>query len=113
VEYAKAEIANTTTSNQLSEAPSVTDDIEAFGRAISLQAAARAARYAEGSRAISEESGRAAPHTIGIRLEKRERVSLTPSFNLVVALAIGVVAFACITYFMIGGKLLLPLPLPA
>jgi hypothetical protein len=95
------------TSDQLSEAFSAKDDLEAFGQAISLQAAARAARYAEGSRAISEESGRAAPRKIGIRLEKRERVSLTPSFNLVVAMAVGVVVFACITYFMIGGNLLL------
>ena len=94
------------TTDQLSEASSANDDIEAFGRAISLQAAARAARYADRSQAISDESGRAATRTIGIRLEKREPVSLTPSFNLVVASAIGVVVFACITYLMMGGALL-------
>jgi len=90
--------------------PSDTHDIEAFGEAISLQAAARAARYAEGSRAISEEAARGASHTIGIQQEKRERVPLTPSFNLVMASAVGVVVFACITYLMIGGNLLLPSP---
>ena len=95
------------TSDQLSEASSDKDDIEAFARAISLQAAARAARYAERSQAISDESGRAATRTIGIRLKKREPVSLTPSFNLVVASAIGVVVFACFTYFVMGGTLLL------
>jgi hypothetical protein len=31
----------------------------------------------------------------------------------VVALALGVVVFACITYLMTGGNLLLPFPLPA
>jgi len=96
-------MAITTTSDQLSEAPSATDGIEAFGRPIPLQVAASSARYAEGSRAISEESGRAARRTIGIRLVKRERVSLTPLFNLVlavVALAIGVATFACITYLV-------------
>jgi len=95
------------TPDQLSAASSVKDDIEAFGRAISLQAAARAARYAEGSHVISDESGRAAPRKIGIRLEKREPVSLTPSFNLVVASAIGVGVFAWITYFVMSGTLLL------
>jgi hypothetical protein len=84
------------TSDKLSEASSAKDDIEAFGQAISLQAAARAARYAERSHAISDQS----------RRPPREPVSLTPSFNLVVASAIGVVVFACITYFTIGGNLL-------
>jgi len=83
-----------------------TDDLDTFWKAISLQAEARSARF----RAISEEAGRGGPHTTGIRLEKRTRVSLTPSFNLVVALALGIVVYACITYLMIGG--LLPLPLP-
>ena len=87
------------------------DDLEAFKQAISLQAAARAARYAEGSRAISEEAGRGALHTTSIQQEKRGRDSLTVSFNLVMALAIGVAVFACIAYIVIGGNL--PLPLPA
>jgi hypothetical protein len=106
VEYEKRKIAKTLTSDQLSDASSAKDDIEAFGRAISLQAAARTARYAERSLAVSDESRRAATRTIGIRLEKRAPVSLTPSFNLVVASAIGVVVFACITYLMMGGALL-------
>jgi hypothetical protein len=89
--------------------PSVTYDIEGFSPVISLQVAARAARYAEGSRAIGEEARRGARHTTSIRA----RASLTPSFNLVVALALGVVVFACITYLMTGGNLLLPFPLPA
>src|SRR5260370_34603913 len=95
------------TSDQLSEASSAKDDIEAFGRAISFQAATRAARYAERSQAISDQSGRAPTRTIGIRLEKREPVSLTASCNLVVASAIGVVVLACITYFVIVRTLLL------
>jgi hypothetical protein len=97
-------------SQVLRDRPSNTHDIEAFAQAISLQAAARAARYAEGSRAISEEAGRGAFHTIGIQQEKRERVPLTPSFNLVMALAIGVAVFACVTYLMIGGNLLASQP---
>jgi hypothetical protein len=116
--YKRAEAIGTTAPHQrsldpasvgqvLRGRPSDTHDIEAFGEAISLQAATRAARYAEGSRAISEEAGRGAFHTIGIQPEKRERVPLAPSFKLVMASAIGVVVFACITYFMIGGNLLL------
>ena len=89
------------------EPPSNTDDLDPFWKAISLQAEARAARYAGGSRAISEEAGRGAPRTTGIRLEERTRVSLTPSFKLVMASAIGIVVFACITYFTIDGNLLL------
>ena len=88
------------------EPRSNTDDLDTFWKAISLQAEARAARF----RAISEEAGRGEPHTTGIRLEKRTRVSITPSFNLVVALALGIVAYACITYLMIGGRVPLPLP---
>src|SRR5450755_4382088 len=84
-------------------------DIEGFGPVISLQIAARAARCAAGSRTISEESGKATPHT----LRKPERVSLTPSFTLVVALAIGVVTFACITYIVTSVNLLPLIPLPA
>ncbi len=85
--------------------PADTHDMEAFWQAISLQAAARTARYAECSPAISEETA-GAFHSIGIQQEKRERAPLTPSFKLIMALAIGVVAFACITYFTMGGNLL-------
>jgi hypothetical protein len=83
-----------------------THEFEAFWQAISVQAAARSARYTEGSAAISEEAA-GAFHTIGIQQEKRERAPLTRSFNLGMASAIGVVVFACITYLMMGGNLLL------
>jgi hypothetical protein len=87
-------------------APADAHDIEAFWQAISLQAAARTARYAEGSPAISAETA-GAFRTIGVQQEKRTRVSLTPSFKLVMASAIGIVVFACITCFMMSGDLLL------
>jgi hypothetical protein len=86
--------------------PADTHGIEAFWQAISLQAAARTARYAEGLPAISEEAEDTF-HTIGTQLEQRERAPLTPSFNLVMASAVGAVVFACITYFMMGENLLL------
>ena len=79
--------------------------VEEFWRAISHQAAARTARYAEASPAFSEEAA-AAFHTIARQQEKRERIPLTPSFNLVMTSAIGVGVFACITYFIAGGNLL-------
>jgi hypothetical protein len=93
-------------SQVLRGAPADAHDIEAFWQTISLQAAARAARYAEGSPAISAETA-GLFHTIGVQQEKRARAPLTPSFNLVMASAIGVVVFACITCFMMGGNLLL------
>jgi hypothetical protein len=86
--------------------PADAHDVGAFWQAISLQAAARTARYAEASPATSEEAA-GAFHTIGIQREKRERAPLTPSFNLVMASGLGVVVFACITYFTVGGNLLL------
>jgi hypothetical protein len=86
--------------------PTDAQHIEGFWQAISLQAAARTAKYAQGSPTISEEAA-GAFNTIGIQQEKRERAPLTPSFNLAMASAIGVVVFACITYFMMGGNLLL------
>jgi hypothetical protein len=111
LDYKKVQAADTTTPDQLGEPPSVTDDIEAFAQAISLQAAARAARYAIGSR-----SG--APHAIGIQQENREielgeRVSLSRSFNLVLAFAIGVAVYAGIVYFILGMQLHSPLPSPS
>jgi hypothetical protein len=93
-------------SQVLRGAPADAHDIEAFWQAISFQAAARTARYAEGSPAINAETA-GLFHTIGIQQEKRARAPLTPSFNLVMASAIGVVVFACITCFMMGGNLLL------
>jgi hypothetical protein len=85
--------------------PADAHDVEAFWQAISLQAAARTARYAEASLAFSEEAA-AAFHTIAMQQEKRERIPLTPSFNLVMTSGIGVGVFACITYFIAGGNLL-------
>ena len=85
--------------------PADTYHVEAFWQAISHQAAARTARYAEASPAFSEEAA-AAFHTIAMQQEKRERIPLTPSFNLVMTSAIGVGVFACITYFIAGGNLL-------
>jgi hypothetical protein len=85
--------------------PTDTYGVEAFWQAISHQAAARTARYAEASPAFSEEAV-AAFHTIAMQQEKRERIPLTPSFNLVMTSGIGVGVFACITYFIAGGNLL-------
>jgi hypothetical protein len=51
--------------------PSGKDDLEAFAQAISLQAAARAARFAKGSSEIAG-SGGGALHAIGIERENRE-----------------------------------------
>jgi hypothetical protein len=50
--------------------PADAQDIEAFSQTISLQAAARTARYAEGAPAFSEEAA-GAFHTIGLQQEKR------------------------------------------
>jgi hypothetical protein len=86
--------------------PADAQDIEAFAQAISLQAAARTARYAAGAPAFNEEAA-GAFHSNGIQQEKGERAPLSLSFNLVMASAIGVVVFACITYFIAGGNLLL------
>jgi hypothetical protein len=96
--------------------PSGTYDIEGFSPVISLQVAARAARYAIRSGAINKGFGTGTSHAIGIQQEDREiepgeRVSLGRAFNLMLAFAIGAAAYACIVYFMLGG--LLPLPLPA
>jgi hypothetical protein len=113
--YKRAETIDTTAphsrshdpaSQVLRGGPADAHDIEPFWQAISLQAAARTARYAEGSSGISQDAV-GAFHTIGIQQEKRERAPLTPSFNMVIMSTIGVVVFACITYFMMGGNLLL------
>jgi hypothetical protein len=87
------------------EPRSNTDDLDTFWKAISLQAEARAARF----RAISEEAGKGGPYTTGIRL-KSERAFLHSPFNLVVALALGIVALLASRTFMIGAGLPLPLP---
>jgi hypothetical protein len=115
--YTRAETIGTTAPHPLSldpasvsqvlrGGPAVAHDVEAFWQAISLQAAARTARYAETSPVFSDEAA-GAFHTIGIQREKRARAPLGPSFNLVMASGIGVVVFACIAYFIAGGNLLL------
>ncbi len=87
--------------------PSDTNDLETFGEAISRQAAARAARYAIGSRAISE----------GIQhghrdIERKERLSLGRSLNLMLVFALGVAVYAAIIYFTLGRHLHSPVPSP-
>src|SRR4030088_2725295 len=96
--------------------PSGTYDLEGFSPVISLQVAARAARYAIRSGAFNKGFGTGTSHAVGIQQDDREiepgeRVSLGRAFNLMLAFAIGAAAYACIVYFMLGG--LLPLPLPA
>jgi len=79
-----------------------THDIEAFGEAISLQAAARAATFATGSAAISQSRGGAPQGSE--QFDLKEHVSPGRSFKLVLALALGVAVFACVVYFMLGGN---------
>jgi hypothetical protein len=104
VEYEKREIANRMTSDQLGEASSAKDDIEAFGRAISLQAAARAARYAnrpplagDARQAIRE-------------LDLQERLSRLRPFKLVLEVFIGAAIFAGIMCYTLGIDFRLPFP---
>jgi hypothetical protein len=81
--------------------PSGTDDLEAFSQAISLQAAARAARYAIRPGSIRDRG-----------IEPEERVSLGRAFNLVLAFALGVAVYAGIMYVILGTQLRSPLPSP-
>jgi len=74
-----------------------THDVDAFWEAISLQAAARKAAFAKGSEAPQGRD----------QLDLEEDVSPRRSSKLVLALAIGIAVFACVTYFMMGGHLLL------
>ena len=95
-----------------------TYDIEGFSPVISLQVAARAARYAIRSGAINRGFGTGTSHAIGIqqgsgRINLEEHVSSSRSFQLVLAFAIGAAVFACVVYFMLGGYLPPPLPSPA
>jgi hypothetical protein len=92
-------------------APRAHDDIEAFWEAISLQAAARAATFATGSAAFPQ-SRTGAPQG-SEQLDWEEHVSPGHSLKLVLVLVIGVAVIACVTYFMMGGNLLLRLPSPA
>jgi hypothetical protein len=81
--------------------PSGTDDLEAFSQAISLQAAARAARYAIRPGSIRDRG-----------IEPGERVSLGRAFNLMLAFALGVAVYAGIMYVILGAQLHSPLPSP-
>ena len=83
------------------EPPSDTDDLDAFWKAISLQAEARAARYAIRPGSIRDRG-----------IEPEERVSLGRSFNLVLAFTLGVVVYAGIIYVILGTQLRSPLPSP-
>jgi hypothetical protein len=97
--------------------PSGTYDLEGFSPVISLQVAARAARYAIRSGAINKGFGTGTSHAIGIQQERgqfnlEERVSPRRSFQLVLAFAIGAAAYACIMYVILGAQLRSPLPSP-
>src|SRR4030088_2543047 len=81
--------------------PSGTYDLEGFSPVISLQVAARAARYAIRSGAINKGFGTGTSLAIGIqqgsgRINLEEHVSPSRSFQLVLAFAIGAAAYACI-----------------
>jgi hypothetical protein len=71
-------------------------DVEAFWQAISLQAAVRTAAFAKGSEAPQGRD----------QLDLEEDVSPRRSSKLVLALAIGIAVFACVTYFVVGRNLL-------
>jgi hypothetical protein len=88
------------------EPPSDTDDLEAFSQAISLQAAARAARYAIRPGSIGKGFGRGESYTMGAR------VSLGRAFNLMLAFALGVAVYAGVMYVILGTQLHSPLPTP-
>jgi hypothetical protein len=95
--------------------PSGTYDIEGFSPVISLQVAARAARYAIRSGAINKGFGRGESDTIDIQQEDREiepgeRVSLGRAFNLMLAFALGVAVYAGVMYVILGTQLRSPLP---
>ena len=96
--------------------PSGTYDIEGFSPVISLQVAARAARYQIRSGTINKGTGTS--HAIGIqqgsgRINLEEHVSPSRSFQLVLVFAIAAAVCACVVYFMLGGYLPPPLPSPA
>jgi hypothetical protein len=103
--YKRAAPIGATASSGLDPAPpgqvfpgrrSGTHDVDAFGEAISLQAAARTAAFAKDSEAPQGRD----------QLDLEEDVSPRRSSKLVLALAIGIAVFACVTYFMLGRNLL-------
>jgi hypothetical protein len=96
---------------------SAMDDLEAFSQAISLQAAARAARYAIRPGSIPNGFGHGESRTNDIQQEDREiepgeRVSLGRALNLVLTFALGVAVYAGIMYVILGTQLRSPLPTP-
>jgi hypothetical protein len=96
---------------------SAMDDLEAFSQAISLQAAARAARYAIRPGSIPNGFGHGESRTNDIQQEDREiepgeRVSLGRALNLVLTFALGVAVYAGIMYVILGTQLRSPLPPP-
>jgi len=93
------------TSDQLGEASSAKDDIEAFGRAISLQAAARAARYANRPPLADDARQQAIRE-----LDLQERLSRLRPFKLVLEVFIGAAIFAGIMCYTLGIDLRLPFP---
>ena len=104
MDYKTGRAADTTTPDQLSLAasaqgqvlggpPSGTYDIEGFSPVISLQVAARAARYQIRSGTINKGFGTGTSHAIGIqqgsgRINLEEHVSPSRSFQLVLVFAI-------------------------
>jgi hypothetical protein len=118
MDYKTGRAADTTTPDRLSLAataegqalgwpPSGTYDIEGFSPVISLQVAARAARYAIRSGAINKRFGTGTSHAIGIQqgsgqVNLEEHVSPSRSFQLVLAFAIGAAAYAGNIYFTLG-----------
>jgi hypothetical protein len=117
MDYRVAGVADTTTlhkpglvpaadGQRRGEPPSETDDLQAFSKAISLQAEARAARYAIGE-----------SHFVDIQrkirnIEREEGLSLGRSLNLVLVFALGVAVYAGIMYVILGTQLRSPLPSP-
>ena len=128
MDYKTGRAADTTTPDQVSLAasaegqalggpPSGTYDIEGFSPVISLQVAARAARYQIRSGTINKGFGTGTSHAIGIqqgsgRINLEEHVSPSRSFQLVLVFAIAAAVCACVVYFMLGGYLPPP-PLPS
>ena len=81
------------------------DDSDAYWKAISLQAADRAARYATGS--ISDEFGRG-----GTRFnenEREKRLSHRRLLDWVLTIALGVALCTAILYFTLGRHLHFPM----
>jgi hypothetical protein len=82
-------------------------DSDAYWKAISLQAETRAARFATGSEAISDTSGRG-----GTRFKENEqekRLSHRRLLDWVLTIALGVALCTAILYFTLGRHLHFPM----